>query len=322
MPSQPAPSGFASGASAPPRVEAFAFGEILWDYLPSGRHAGGAPFNVCSHLVGLGIPAGILSAVGRDELGDELLRVADQKGVDTRFITRARPGLATGTVRAELDENQNASYDIVEPAAWDEIRLSPKSRKAVRGSRALIYGSLASRSRQNREELLSLLALTGPLKLCDVNLRPPFADPELALDLAQYANVLKLNETELVELVAWIRGGGEVANARGDDQALSGACATLAEASGVPKICITRGARGAALWEPGQLVVVKAPSTHVRDTVGAGDAFMACLVHGILHAVDPRRILQNACSMGAFVTSKFGATPPLPDELLALVRAV
>jgi fructokinase len=104
-------------------TEFFTFGEILWDCLPSGRHAGGAPFNVAAHLVQLGGSASLISAIGQDQLGDEIMKVAEDKGVNTQFVTRARIGLATGTVLVTVDANGNATYELVQPVAWDEIRL-------------------------------------------------------------------------------------------------------------------------------------------------------------------------------------------------------
>src|SRR5579862_4842141 len=110
--------------------EFYAFGEILWDCLPSGRHAGGAPFNVSAHLAQLGVTAALISAIGRDSLGEEILKVAEDKGVDTRFVTRARIGLATGTVLVTIDANGNARYEIVQPVAWDEIKVPPEALDA------------------------------------------------------------------------------------------------------------------------------------------------------------------------------------------------
>ena len=100
----------------------FAFGEILWDCLPSGRHAGGAPFNVAAHLAQLGDSVALISAIGRDPLGDEILQVARDKSVNVDFVSRVRIGLPTGTVIATLDEKGNATYELVQPAAWDEIK--------------------------------------------------------------------------------------------------------------------------------------------------------------------------------------------------------
>ena len=111
--------------------EFYAFGEMLWDCLPSGRHAGGAPFNVAAHLAQLGVSARLISAVGQDPLGDEILQVAHDKQVDTRFVSRVRVGLPTGTVIARVDASGNATYELVQPVAWDEIRVPAAALAAV-----------------------------------------------------------------------------------------------------------------------------------------------------------------------------------------------
>ena len=188
-------------------TEFYSFGEILWDCLPSGRHAGGAPFNVTAHLVQLGSSASLISAIGNDPLGDEILKVAEDKGVNTGFVTRARAELATGTVLVTVDANGNASYDIVQPVAWDEIKVLPETLDAVSQARGFIYGSLAGRSPYNLEQVNRLLALDGPVKFFDVNLRPPFAHPALVIDLAKHADVIKLNDDEVGKLATWLKTG-------------------------------------------------------------------------------------------------------------------
>ena len=165
-------------------TEFYAFGEILWDCLPSGRHAGGAPFNVAAHIAQLGVSVSILSAVGQDPFGDEILEVARNKGVNVEFVGRARVGLPTGTVIATMDAMGNATYELVQPVAWDEIIVSAKALEAVAKAGAFIFGSLATRSPYNLEQLDRLLGVTGPLKFFDVNLRPPFADPKRIVELA------------------------------------------------------------------------------------------------------------------------------------------
>ena len=117
-------------------AEFYTFGEILWDCLPSGRHAGGAPFNVAAHLVQLGASASLISAIGQDPLGDEILKVAEDNGVNTQFVTRARIGLPTGTVLVTVDANGNATYELVQPVAWDEIKVLPETLEAVAQARA------------------------------------------------------------------------------------------------------------------------------------------------------------------------------------------
>ncbi|MDD5577758.1 MAG: PfkB family carbohydrate kinase [Methylobacter sp.] len=295
----------------------YSFGEILWDCLPSGRHAGGAPFNVTAHLAQLGVSVSLISAVGQDALGDEILEVAKDKGVNVEFVSRVRPGLQTGIVLVTVDENGNAAYELVQPAAWDEIIVPDKALKAVAKARAFAFGSLASRSPYNLEQLDRLLAVKGPLKFFDVNLRPPSADPALVIKLAKRADIIKLNDGEVGRLASWLRTGEMTATTPRDAGAISKACAIVAEATNASRICVTLAEEGAALWERDKpLVTAPAPHVIVKDTVGAGDAFMAGLMVGKTRGTDTRAVLENACRLGAFVASHNGATPLLPPELV------
>jgi fructokinase len=302
-------------------TEFYAFGEILWDCLPSGRHAGGAPFNVACHLVQLGVSASLLSAVGQDTLGDEILEVARQKGVNVQFVSRTHIGLATGTVLAAVDAMGNATYEIVQPVAWDEITVSAEAVEAVAKASAFIFGSLANRSPYNRKQLDSLLMLKGPLKFFDVNMRPPFADPERILELASRADVLKLNHDEIGQIASWLRTGKPTPNPPRDADAVAEACSALSEATKTPRICVTMGSAGAALWDRSTLVLATAPKVVVKDTVGAGDAFMAGLMIGLTRGADTQTVLETACRLGAIVASHDGATPVLPQALIQEFRA-
>ncbi|HEY5811513.1 MAG TPA: carbohydrate kinase [Terrimicrobiaceae bacterium] len=294
----------------------YTFGEILWDCLPSGRHAGGAPFNVAAHLVQLGASASLISAIGQDPLGDEILKVAKDKGVNTQFVTRARIGLPTGTVLVAVDANGNATYELVQPVAWDEIRVLPETLEAVARARALIFGSLACRSPYNLDQLNRLLAIKGPMKFFDVNLRPPFANPELVIEIAKRADVIKLNDEEVGKLASWLETGEATLNTPRSVDALADACAALAKATSTARICVTRAAEGAALWESGNLICAPAPKVVIKDTVGAGDSFMAGLMVGLSRGTDTRKAVENACRVGAFVASHDGATPLLPLEII------
>jgi fructokinase len=295
----------------------FAFGEILWDCLPSGKHAGGAPFNVAAHLAQLRARVALISAIGRDPLGDEILQVARDKNVNVDFVGRVRIGLPTGTVVATLDEKGNATYELVQPAAWDEIKVSAQALTAVAKARALTFGSLAGRSPYNIEQLGRLLEVRGPLKFFDVNLRPPFVDLPLVIDLAKHADVIKLNDGELGKLAVWLQTGEVRASTPRTPDQVAQACAAIADATNVARVCVTLAEEGAALWNGGNLVTAPAPKVTVRDTVGAGDAFMAGLMIGLTSDMDARRVLENACRLGAFVASHYGATPLLPDEIKA-----
>jgi fructokinase len=302
-------------------TEFYAFGEILWDCLPTGRHAGGAPFNVASHLVQLGVSSSLISAVGQDALGEEILEVAKGNGVNVEFVSRARPALATGTVVATVDGLGNATYEIVQPVAWDEIAVSAEALEEVGKAGAFIFGSLATRSAYNLEQLGRLLALKGPLRFFDVNLRPPFADPQRIVQLAAHADVMKLNHDEVGQMAAWLQTGQASANSPETAEAVGAACAILSQATHTPRICVTMAAAGAALWDRGTLVTARAPKVVVKDTVGAGDAFMAALMVGLTRGTDPQTVLETACRLGAFVASHAGATPRLPQEMIQEFRA-
>ena len=297
-----------------------AFGEILWDCLPSRRHAGGAPFNVAAHLAQLGTRTAVISAVGRDTLGDEILQVAQDKRVDTRFVSRARVGLPTGTTKVTVDANGNATYDLVQPAAWDEITVSDDALAAVAHADALTFGSLAGRSPYNRQQLDRLLSVRGPQKFFDVNLRPPFVDITLVLELAKRADIIKLNDGEAGRLASWLRGGEAAPATPSSAGEVAHACAVVAEATGIGRICVTMAKEGAAFWDHGRLTAAPAPPVEVKDTVGAGDAFMAGLMVGLTRGGDTKQVLQHACQLGAYVASHDGATPLLPPELIDQFR--
>jgi fructokinase len=302
--------------------EFFAFGEILWDCLPSGKHAGGAPFNVTAHLAQLGASVSLISAVGRDPLGDEILQVARHKKVNVDFVSRVRIGLPTGTVVATVDEKGNATYELVKPAAWDEIQVSESALEAVAKARAFTFGSLAGRSPYNIEQLDRLLAVKGPLKFFDVNLRPPFIDPTLVMKLAKRADVIKLNDGEAGRLASWLRTGEFKPDTPRTSGEIGEACAAIAEATGVSHICVTLAEEGAVLWDGTDLISAPAPKVEVKDTVGAGDAFMAGLMIGLTHGMKSRQVLENACRLGAYVASHDGATPLLTEEIKNLFRRI
>jgi fructokinase len=271
------------------------FGEVLWDCLPSGLFLGGAPLNVAYHLRQLGEEPWMVSAVGEDFLGEETLARIAAIGVDTRLI-KSLPDVATGAVRVRLSGKGDASYDFLDPSAWDYLTIDPQLAGTAD---AFVYGSLAMRKDANRQQLESALASCKGLKICDVNLRPGFDDPDYALRLLELADLAKLNEDELATFV----GGTVSAN----DPKPAMQC--LAEKTGTSRICLTMGAQGAAYYDDGQFFQVPAKVVEVRDTIGAGDAFMARFIHGVLRGEAVQQTLQSAANLGAFIASKEGAQP-------------
>lgn len=277
------------------------FGEILWDFLPRGAFPGGAPFNVAYHLHQLGLRAHLISGVGQDLLGNDILRRLRHWGLDTAGVTR-HLGLPTGYVRAELDPSGNAAYEIATEVAWDQIIPGEDSIRAAFGARALVFGSLAQRSAVNRASLDRLLAIlpADALRVLDVNLRAPHDDLALVRSLAGKCTVLKLNAGEAARLNDDQPGfGREERHAR-----------TLADCHGCRFVCVTAGKDGAGLLAGNAWHWCEAQPVTVRDTVGAGDAFTAGLLAGLLlHEEPPADALARACRLGEFVASQDGATP-------------
>jgi fructokinase len=279
------------------------FGEILWDFLPEGLFPGGAPFNVAYHLHRHGLSTQPVSAVGRDLLGEELLRRLLSWKISTDTIAE-HSGVSTGYVRAEISVKGDARYHITPDVAWDRIDLNPTCLEAAARCAGVVFGSLALRSAHNRSSLQRLLAAlpSDAARIFDVNLRPPHDDLALVRSLAPQATLLKLNAAEAARLAADApeTPGREEADARDLHSTLR-----------TPTICITAGDRGAGLlhedrwyWEPAQPV-------KTADTVGAGDSFLAAFLSRWLPPAKtpPADALRHACRIGEWVATQRGATP-------------
>ncbi|MDQ3698541.1 MAG: carbohydrate kinase [Gemmatimonadota bacterium] len=278
-------------------AEVLCFGEVLWDALPTGLFLGGAPFNVACHLRAAGVPVTMVSRVGADHLGEEVLRRVARYGVGTDLV-QVDPALPTGLVRVTVDDAGNAEFEIVEPAAWDAIAASDALLRRAAGARAIVYGSLAQRNAVSRGTIERLWE-TEALKVFDVNLRPPHDDREIVRRSLRRADVVKVNDEEMRRLAAWFDlGGGQRDTA-----------AALTEAFACHTVCITRGRDGAALWRDGRWTEHPGFEVEVRDTVGAGDAFLAVLLAGLLTGIDDRALLHHANLIGAYVVTQVAAVP-------------
>ncbi|MFA6960971.1 MAG: carbohydrate kinase [Opitutaceae bacterium] len=285
-----------------PRI--LCFGEILWDFLPAGLFAGGAPFNVGYHLKQQGADVRLVSAVGRDLLGDELLRRLRHWEMDTELITR-HSGLPTGYVRATLGDTGDASYEITPSVAWDQIFMNQDVARAAVGAQALVFGSLAQRSAFNRTVLNRIFdVLPGrdeAWRVFDVNLRAPHDDLELVRALAPRSTLLKLNAEEAARLC------GEDSETPGKDETHARA---LFATTGCPIICITAAERGAGLLREGMWHWEAGRPVEVDDTVGAGDSFLASLLINLLQRRhSDGECLARACRTGEWVATQRGATP-------------
>lgn len=290
--------------------EILCVGELLWDSLPAGLFLGGAPYNVASHLHAQGVPVGMVSRVGADVLGSEALQRLARNGIATDLV-QIDPEHATGMVAVTLDGDGIPSYEIVEPAAWDFIELRPGLRERAAGAAAIVFGSLAQRGPVTRATVERLCEVDVP-KVFDVNLRPPYEDPEVVRHSLAHADVVKINDHELRRMAEWydLPAG------------LREATRALAERFGCRTVCVTRGGEGAALLNEGRWSEHAGYRVEVKDTVGAGDAFLAAFLTGLLAGLDDRALLQHANLLGAYVATQPGAVPVYQPETLALILAV
>lgn len=298
----------------------FCFGEILWDCLPHGLFLGGAPFNVAYHLKQLGHEPLMLSALGNDWLGEQTIKRIRARDLSDRLI-HVDDELPTGTVDAVLDSSGNATYEFADPAAWDHLPDTAAVHQSAAQSAALVFGSLALRHDANRTVLHKLLAQKHWLRIFDVNLRPPYDNVPLVLELARHTDVLKLNASELLRLT----GHAPIPHADADEPLIREQLAVLQAKTGCQNICVTRGGHGALWLRASQLISTSTPPVAVKDTIGAGDAFTAALVSGLLSSAErnePQKLLTRACSLGAFVASQDGAQPAYdPQKVFANLRS-
>ncbi len=283
-------------------------GEILWDLFPDGSRLGGAPFNVTANLRRLGHPATFATAVGDDPLGREAVASVRHLGVGTELIAAADI-LPTGTVVVALGADGSPSFDIVTPAAYEALVLDREAIEAVVAwaPRALVFGTLAQRFRAVRETTRRLVeAINFEERLYDVNLRDGCWSAELVRELLPLATIVKLNAEE-ARAVAAILDCPATPEAIGE---------RLARDHGTRATCVTNGGEGASLWLDGSLHTVAGLPVAVVDAVGAGDAFAAGLLHGLLEGEDGPSVLDFANRLGALVASRPGALPHWrPDEI-------
>jgi fructokinase len=277
-------------------------GEVLWDVLPSTEHLGGAPFNFAWHANNLGHEVCFVSAVGNDQHGDRALEQVAEAGLSTRFIRRVsnRP---TGTVTVTMDSRGLPQYKIHRPAAYDFPALSLAELDALLNPAPdwIYFGTLQQMSAPAHDLTLKLMAAAPAAKhFYDINLRVDSFTPELVLTLARHAHVLKLNEQEVPAL-------RQISGFQADS--VEQFCRNCLSEFQLDAMCITLGPKGCALLMDNEYLEVPGFPIQVADTIGAGDAFSAALLHGINAGWTIARIADFANRIGALVASQPGGTP-------------
>ena len=283
-------------------------GEILWDMLPAGKQLGGAPANFAYHAQALGAEGVVVSCIGDDDLGREILSQLDGLGLDCQYIAVDKAN-RTGTVTVKLDANGVPDFTIHENVAWDFIPLSAPLLELAARADAVCFGSLCQRSDVSRDTVRRFLEKTKPdcLRIFDINIRQSYYSKDIIGAMLDTSNVLKLNDDEL-PLV------GELLDIKGSESEI---LAELAARYGLRLIVLTKGADGSRLYGPdGDSESKGVPPEKIADTVGAGDAFTAAVAVGLLNGNGLEQINAHANRVASFVCSQHGATPKLPDDLV------
>ncbi len=280
-------------------------GEVLWDLLLTGPQLGGAPANFAYHAHSLGAEAQVITRVGKDDHGREIIRRFREMGLSDTDV-QVDETAPTGTAKVELSGDGLAHFSIQESVAWDCLALTQEALAVVREADAICFGSLAQRLEPSRGTIQQLIAAApaDALRVFDINLRQKFYSRGVIEASLQLANVLKLNDDELPILAEMFSLVGSIEHQM----------ERLAQIFGLRLVAFTRGANGSLLWQEGRWSDCPSGPVKVIDTVGAGDSFTAALVLGLLRKTDLEEINHIANDVARYVCSQAGATPALPVE--------
>lgn len=292
-------------------IKVLSFGEVLWDIIEGNYYIGGASLNFAGHMAKLGANPFMVSAVGRDSLGDRAVEYLQSRDIDVRYI--GRNDSPTGTVMVELKEGI-PSYDIVLGSAWDSIVLDENTKKELSGEEwdVLYLGSLAQRSETSRASLAWILEkVKRKIVFFDVNLRQTWFSREVIENSMKYTTILKVNDEE-VPVIAELLFGGKMTEEQ--------LAREVMDRYGVSIVIITMGGEGALFFDKKREYKLKPVPARVVDTVGAGDSFSGAFVFAYLKTGDIDRAGRLALDVASFVVSSEGALPDYSQELKSKIR--
>ena len=282
-------------------------GEILWDVFPERKVLGGAPANFAYHVSQFGFNGYAVSAIGEDLLGKEILSSLEEKKLNYLVEKTDYP---TGTVQVTLDKSGVPQYEICENVAWDNIPFTARTENLAKNTQTVCFGSLAQRSAVSRDTIRKFLAAMpeDSLKIFDINLRLDYYTREIIEESLQMANIMKINDEEVIKIAALFGWNGE-------EQDI---CKRLLDGYDLNILILTKGTEGSFVFTPRQTSYQPTPKVHVADTVGAGDSFTAAFVAAYLHGERIEDAHQLAVEVSAYVCLQHGAMPKLADAYLEL----
>ena len=284
-------------------MKILSIGEALWDMLPAGRKVGGAPANFAFHCMQLGADVRMLSRVGNDDLGREMIEFYRSLGLSTELIEKDATA-PTGTVGVELSADGQPKFTIHENVAWDKIESTDAAVRFAQSADAIYFGSLAARTETALRTIQALVSQTKPsaLRVLDLNLRDPFVDRTVIESMLRMANILKLNDDELTRIAAMFDVLGNTAEQHADG---------FIKNYDLKMLILTCGVHGSKIFNEGKVYCCESRKVEVVDTVGAGDAFTAVVVVGLLSGWSIETINDRANEIAAFVCTQSGATPKI-----------
>jgi len=283
-------------------------GEVLWDILPSGKVLGGAPANFAYMTNVLGDQGIVASRVGNDELGRAACEVIQRLGLNTSYLQQDNEH-PTGTAAVSIDAAGQPNFMIQEPVAWDFLQWTTDWEELSARADVICFGSLAQRSLSSADTIDRFLrnASAKTLRICDVNLRQSFYNEDVLRKSFQYADIVKLNDQELIQVSFLFHLGGGTAEV---------IARRLLQNCDLKLVCITRADRGSLLVSREQTVEHRGFQVKVADAVGAGDAFTACLAHHYVRGSPLQQISEAANRFASWVATQRGATPPIASSQL------
>jgi fructokinase len=280
-------------------------GELLWDILPTGKQVGGAPTNFAFHAMQAGCESILISAVGNDDQGEELLSKLETLNINCEYIQRNN--FPTGTVTVTLNENGHPQYVIHENVAWDNTVFNAKIEEKLKDLDAVCFGSLGQRKTVSAVTIQQLLTAvkTDCLKVFDINLRQHFYTFDIIKNSLEFADVLKLNDEELPVLSDFLGLTGEIKNQLNQ----------IIKQFNLKYAVYTMGDKGSLILSEQESSFLKSPEVVVTDTVGAGDSFTAVLISGLLKGLPLANVHETASRTAAFVCTQKGACPVIPFSI-------
>jgi fructokinase len=278
------------------------FGEVLWDILPTGAVPGGAPMNVAYHLQKLNKNPALITRIGIDKRGQDLMNIFSGHGVCTDYF-QVDDKYETGKVFAHANEYNEVMYDIIKPVAWDFIVWDDSFRELISNTEYFVFGSLAARNKVSKDTLFQLLE-SAKNKVLDINLRSPHYNRRLVEQLLRKADFVKMNLEELELITGWFS----------DHTSVENRLASIGDKFDLSNMVVTMGGDGALLLMNGEITKHPGFKVKVKDTVGSGDAFLAGLLYKLSENASSEDALEFASGLGAFIATQRGACPEYNNE--------